>query len=96
MSLAPRDEADLAEILADGAARGGGEAQARAFEPCGLGSKRSIGRPVDATPLSLAALDGIIDYQPAELVVTLRAGTTLETLDAALDAAGQRLAFEPP
>jgi len=39
---------------------------------------------------------GIVDYRPEELVVTVRAGTPLRELEAALAAAGQYLPFEPP
>jgi glycolate oxidase FAD binding subunit len=85
--LRPRDAADLASIVAD--AR-------RALEPIGAGSKRSIGRPVDADLLDLGALAGIVSYEPAELVLTARAATSLDVLDAALAAHSQRLAFEPP
>lgn len=39
---------------------------------------------------------GIVDYDPAELVMTARAGTRLSELEAALEQQGQMLAFEPP
>jgi len=39
---------------------------------------------------------GIISYQPVELVMRARAGTSLVDLRAALDEHGQVLAFEPP
>jgi glycolate oxidase FAD binding subunit len=41
-------------------------------------------------------LRGIVDHDPAELVVTVRAGTPLAELQAALAAQGQMLPFEPP
>jgi glycolate oxidase FAD binding subunit len=85
--LRPRDAADVAEIV---------RAAAGALEPRGGGSKRNVGRIVDATVLELAALDAIVDYSPAELVLTARAATPLAAIDAALRAHGQRLAFEPP
>jgi glycolate oxidase FAD binding subunit len=86
-SVAPRDRADLAEII---------RTHPRALEPVGGGSKRSIGRPVDADVLDLSALTGIVDYAPAELVLTARAATPLATIEQALIANGQRLAFDPP
>jgi len=49
------------------------------------------GEPLDVTPLA-----GISSYEPTELVVTARAGTTLIALEAALAEAGQCLPFEPP
>jgi glycolate oxidase FAD binding subunit len=39
---------------------------------------------------------GIVDYEPTELVVTVRSGTPLTELETALDTRGQMLAFEPP
>lgn len=39
---------------------------------------------------------GIVDYDPAELVVTARVGTRLSELEAVLEQQGQMLAFEPP
>jgi glycolate oxidase FAD binding subunit len=86
-ALKPRDAQDLAETV---------RASAGPLEPFGRGSKRAIGRPVEAVPVDLAALAGIGDYEPAELVLSARAATPLEEITAALDAAGQRLAFEPP
>jgi glycolate oxidase FAD binding subunit len=85
--LRPRDAADVAAIVASAV---------RPLEPVGRGSKRSIGRPVDADVLDLGALDGIVAYEPAELVLTARAGTALATIEQALSASAQRLAFEPP
>ncbi len=86
-SLRPRDGAEVEAIV-----RG----HSRPLEPCGRGSKRAIGRPVDADLLDLSALDGIIEYAPEELVLTARAATRLESIEQTLRAHGQRLAFEPP
>jgi glycolate oxidase FAD binding subunit len=61
------------------------------------GSKRELGRPVQAAHiLDLALLSGIRDYQPSELVLTAGAGTPLGEIEPALEEAGQMLAFEPP
>jgi len=62
----------------------------------GGGSKRFLGRTPTGEPLEATAHTGIVNYQPKELVVTARCGTTLETLDAALVEQGQMLPFEPP
>lgn len=48
-----------------------------------------------AAPLSVAALDGIVEYVPGDLVVTVQAGTPLAALDAATREAGQQLALAP-
>lgn len=50
----------------------------------------------NVSTLSTAAHTGIINYQPVELVMTARAGTTLAELRAALDEHQQILAFEAP
>jgi glycolate oxidase FAD binding subunit len=47
-------------------------------------------------PLDVTRLAGISSYEPTELVVTVRAGTLLSDLEAALSAQGQCLPFEPP
>jgi glycolate oxidase FAD binding subunit len=63
----------------------------------GRGSKRALGRPVQAANvLDVSALSGIVSYEPAELVLTARAGTPMNEIEAALAEHGQCLAFEPP
>lgn len=69
--------------------------EGRALEVVGLGSKRTIGKPVEGEVLDLSALSGILSYDPAELVLTARAGTPLSVIQAALEEARQHLAFEP-
>lgn len=59
-------------------------------------SKRGLGGAAHGEPLSTLGLRGIVDYDPAELVVTVRAGTPLADLQAELVAHGQMLPFEPP
>jgi glycolate oxidase FAD binding subunit len=64
---------------------------------CGGGTKAFYGEPArGGEPLSLSELRGISSYEPSELVVTVRAGTPLAELEAALAEKGQFLAFEPP
>ena len=46
--------------------------------------------------LDVCGLAGISSYEPSELVVTVRAGTPLVELEAALAEKGQCLPFEPP
>lgn len=59
-------------------------------------SKGFLGRAVQGQDLNLAGHEGVVDYDPAELVVTVRAGTSLARLDAVLREQGQWLPFEPP
>ncbi|MES2937277.1 MAG: glycolate oxidase subunit GlcE [Pseudomonadota bacterium] len=62
----------------------------------GGGSKDFHGQRLQGEPLDTAPLAGIVSYEPSELVVTVRAGTPLAELEAALAASGQCLPFEPP
>ena len=67
------------------------------LEVVGGGSKRALGRPVEAGHrLDLSGLAGIELYEPAELVMTALPGTPLSEIEAALAEQGQQLAFEPP
>jgi glycolate oxidase FAD binding subunit len=61
------------------------------------GTKLALGRPVEATRrLDVSALSGITLYEPAELVLTAKAGTPLAQIEATLAQHGQALPFEPP
>ncbi|MBV8651651.1 MAG: glycolate oxidase subunit GlcE [Alphaproteobacteria bacterium] len=89
--LKPADAAQLREMVAAAAAG------AQPLEIVGGGSKRALGRPVQAAhTLDLSALTAIVDYEAAELVLTARAATPLAEIEAALAAKSQMLAFEPP
>ncbi|MCP4934136.1 MAG: glycolate oxidase subunit GlcE [bacterium] len=55
-----------------------------------------LARKVTGTPLNMAAHQGIVSYDPTELVLTVRAGTTLDEIEAVLEEQGQMLPFEPP
>lgn len=63
---------------------------------CGGGSKQFLGNPVTGEILSAAEHQGVINYQPDELVITARSGTPLQEIREILTAQHQRLAFEPP
>ncbi len=62
----------------------------------GGGTKAFFGGPPNGEPLDVAPLAGISSYEPSELVVTVRCGTPLAELEAALAEKGQCLPFEPP
>ena len=62
----------------------------------GGGSKHFYGGPLTGDVLDTREMSGISSYEPSELVVTVRGGTPLAELEAALAACGQCLPFEPP
>ncbi len=62
----------------------------------GSGSKGFLGHPVNGQPFDTRGHRGIVSYDPTELVISARAGTPLRELQAAVEAAGQMLPFEPP
>ncbi len=62
----------------------------------GGGSKDFYGQSRSGESVDMAPYAGIVAYEPKELVVTVRAGTPLAELEAALAAERQMLAFEPP
>lgn len=62
----------------------------------GGGTKDFYGGAVAGTVLDTRPLRGILSYEPSELVVTVRSGTPLAELEAALAEKGQCLPFEPP
>jgi len=64
--------------------------------PRGGGSKDFYGNEPRGEVLDTRGHAGIVSYEPTELVVTARCGTTLDDLDALLGRNGQMLAFEPP
>jgi len=59
-------------------------------------TKAFYGNPTSGEALSTTDWRGISSHEPTELVVTVRAGTPLAELEAALAEKGQCLPFEPP
>jgi glycolate oxidase FAD binding subunit len=62
----------------------------------GAGTKDFYGEELNGELLHLGSWRGIIDYEPSELVISVRCGTPLSEVEAALAAHDQFLAFEPP
>jgi glycolate oxidase FAD binding subunit len=62
----------------------------------GGASKTFLGRTPVGEPIHVDECQGIVSYEPTELVITARAGTRLDELDRTVRDAGQLLAFEPP
>ena len=71
-------------------------ARRAALRITGGDTKGFLGRSVEAEPLVVASHRGVLRHDPAELVITARAGTPLAEVEARLAEHGQRLAFEPP
>ncbi|XBY43211.1 FAD-binding protein [Methyloraptor flagellatus] len=66
------------------------------LEVVGRGTKRGLGRPVQAAAvLDTTGLAGIALYEPDELVLQAGPGTPLAEIEALAAAHGQELAFEP-
>jgi len=62
----------------------------------GGGSKHFLGHAREGQDIDVSGHRGIVEYDPRELVLTARSGTTLQEIEAVLAEAGQMLAFEPP
>lgn len=87
--LAPSDTDALCAVIRDASAQG------RKLALRGNGSK-TIGAPEpDAAILDMRGFSGVVDYDPPELVLTVRAGTPLSEVQALVAGEGQMLAFEP-
>ncbi len=62
----------------------------------GGNSKAFYGNALSTDELHTSSHTGIISYEPTELVITARAGTTLQEITELLDSKNQMLGFEPP
>jgi glycolate oxidase FAD binding subunit len=62
----------------------------------GGGTKDFYGQALEGEVLDTTPCEGIVDYDPTELVITVRAGTRLAHVERTLRAEGQMLACEPP
>jgi glycolate oxidase FAD binding subunit len=89
-TLKPRDATEVEQTIQWALAEG------KALEVVGRGTKRAIGRAAqwDAT-LDLSGLSGVTLYEPEELVLSAKAGTSLAEIEALTAASKQELAFEP-
>lgn len=68
----------------------------QALNIVGANTKAFYGGNVTGTALDMTGNRGIIEYDPAELVIIARAGTPLAQIQSTLEAKGQMLGFEPP
>jgi glycolate oxidase FAD binding subunit len=74
----------------------GAAAQGTALRLRGGGTKDFYGNEPRGELLDTRAHAGIVSYEPTELVLTARCGTSLSELEKKLEDAGQCLPFEPP
>jgi len=71
-------------------------AHGRTLEIVGAGTKRAYGRAASCDEiLDVSGLDGIVKYEPSELIVTVLPGTPVAEINAMLSKKSQRLGFEP-
>ena len=66
--------------------------------PAGSGTKLGVGNPPEQVDLVLSTsrLDQVLEYEPADLTVTVEAGIRLATLQEGLAKHGQYLSLDPP
>ncbi len=89
-TLAPASETEAAQGIADARAKG------LKLDIVGGGTRRGLGRPACGdVALSTSALSGIVFYEPAEMVICAKAGTTLREIETMIAQRGQMLPFEP-
>src|SRR6267378_1357555 len=68
----------------------------RALRLRGGGTKDFYGQALEGEVHDTRGYNGIVAYEPSELVITARCGTTLADIETAMSGHGQLLAFEPP
>jgi len=96
--LSPSEVARPETPDAVAAALGAAAAAGKAVVPWGSGTKQGWGnapRRYDLA-LDLSALDRVLEYEPADLVITTEAGIPLGALQRRLAESGQFLALDPP
>jgi glycolate oxidase FAD binding subunit len=88
--LIPNSEADAAYVIRNAAAEN------RTLALIGNNTRAGFGNVAEtAETVSSRGLTGIVDYEPAEMVMTVKAGTPVAEVEAALAANRQMLSFEP-
>src|SRR3989441_1266564 len=90
--LAPASADELAEAV------GAADRDGQAVAPVGGGTQLDLGMPparLDVV-IDTTALDRVVEYEPADLTITVEAGIRFSTLQRLLAEQGQFLAFDPP
>lgn len=93
-AISPNADADIEQTLQQQVC----EAHQQQQPLCIIGgdSKSFYGREASGEEIHTSAHCGVIDYDPAELVITVRAGTRLIEVQNLLASKNQMLGFEPP
>jgi len=90
-TLVPRNAGDVTDAVRWAVAEGA------SLEVLAGGTRRGLGRPVDALHvLDMSALKGVVAHEPEELILTALPATPLAEIEALLQSRNQCLAFEPP
>lgn len=87
--LIPNSETDAAYVIRNAAADN------KPLSICGADTRGFARLNQPAEPISSRGLSGIVDYDPAEMVMTVKSGTPVSEVEAALAANRQMMAFEP-
>src|SRR6266542_3931340 len=88
----PRSVAEVSAVMAFASAEG------MKVVPWGNGTKMALGgipERVDLV-LVLSRLKGVVDYEPADVTATFRAGSLLKKTQTVLGGHGQFIALDPP
>jgi len=72
-----------------------GGADAGAVTCVGGRTQWEVGGPVASGAREVRAPEGVVEFEPAEMVVRVRAGTTVAALDAVLAGGGQQVPLDP-
>ena len=90
--IKPANRREAAQVLAWASSEG------IKVAPWGGGTQIGLGNPPEELHLvlDLSRLDQVVDFQPADLTVTVEAGITLESLQRHLASAGKFLPLEAP
>jgi glycolate oxidase FAD binding subunit len=90
--IAPATAAELAEAVREA------DAQGQAVAPVGGGTQLELGMPparLDVV-IDTTGLDRVVEYEPADLTITVEAGIRFARLQSLLAEQGQFLALDPP
>lgn len=88
--IAAHSETDVIDAVHDARER------RRTFEVIGAGTKRTFGRVMQRDEvLDVSGINGIVSYEPEELILTVKPGTSVAEISALLEPKHQRLGFEP-